>query len=94
MKALSTAALSRDLEKHLKSVADTGEVIIIPPSDKGEGRGIAIISLDRFIPYDETDYLMSSKANREHLRASIAQDKSGTRIPVDLDEVDGLIRKR
>jgi PHD/YefM family antitoxin component YafN of YafNO toxin-antitoxin module len=37
---------------------------------------------------DETEYLLSSEANREHLLASIEEVKKGNVVEVNLDELE------
>ncbi len=44
-----------------------------------EGESIVILPLDEYNAWKETLYLLSTPANAEHLRQSIAEDRAGYR---------------
>ncbi len=54
-------------------ISDAEPTIIC--NDKGEKA--VLLSLDEFNSWEETLYLLSSPANAEHLKKSIAQAKAG-----------------
>lgn len=63
-----------DLKKYLDAVEKNDETLIIK---RGSGKGTVLISLDAYNSMMETAYLLSTRANRRHLEASIAQLEAG-----------------
>ena len=63
-----------DLKKYLDAVEKNDETLIIK---RGSGKGTVLISLDEYNSMMETAYLLSTRANRRHLEASVAQLEAG-----------------
>lgn len=47
-----------------------------------EGKQAVLMSLDEFLSWQETLYLLSNPANAEHIQKSIAQAKTGQKIVI------------
>ena len=92
MKALTASAFRQNLKRYLDAVANEDEVVIIPRGGD-DGKGVAVISLERYGEMDETDYLLSTRANRTSLERSLAQAKAGEKIEVHFDEAGNLVRR-
>lgn len=74
MNAVTTAEAQEDLGALIDRVVSDAEATIIC----GEGeRKAVLVSLDEFNSWRETLYLLSSPANAERLRNSIAQARAG-----------------
>mgnify|MGYP000486458565 CR=1 FL=1 len=58
------------MKNFLDAVEDNDETLIVK---RGAGKGTVVISLDEYNSMMETAYLMSTRANRQHLEESIAQ---------------------
>ena len=58
------------LKKYLDAVEENDETLIVK---RGAGKGTVLISLDEYNSMMETAYLLSSRANRQHLEESISQ---------------------
>lgn len=54
------------------------------------GKGAVLISLEDYNSLMETMYLLSNKANADHLRESIQQYKEGKYLKVDMSELDKI----
>jgi len=69
------------------------ETIVIHPENEAQQRALQVI-LDGFkVPYeneppsDATEYLISTKANKEWLDAGIAEAKSGEGVEIKLEDL-------
>jgi antitoxin YefM len=77
MRTMSASHFRKNLAAELDRVAADGETLIVHRS--GNRPGVAIVPLDRY-QMDETDYLLSTKANRKALLESIKQANAGELI--------------
>ena len=66
-----------------QAVDDHEPLIIVRPNGKPAA---VVMSLEDFSSWQETDYLLSTKANREHLLKSIAQAAAGEFVELKLPE--------
>lgn len=80
MKAVSITSLRSRIKAYLDEVIHSGETIIVPRSSKDD-EAVVIISLKEYNALQETEYLLSSEANRAKLLASIAQLNAGHTVP-------------
>ncbi|MDP2793444.1 MAG: type II toxin-antitoxin system prevent-host-death family antitoxin [Sulfurisoma sp.] len=83
---MSAIALERLQGKNLgevfADVYDTKEPCIVT---RGDGRDVVIVPADEWAAISETLHLMSSAANTERLRESIAQADAGKRVSRQID---------
>ncbi len=85
MKAITATALRDNLDRYLEDVALRGERIVIArDGDEGDDRGVLLMPLDEI---DETEYLLSSEANRRALMESLEQAKRGDVVQVQLSDL-------
>ncbi|MFO7841398.1 MAG: type II toxin-antitoxin system Phd/YefM family antitoxin [Fidelibacterota bacterium] len=71
------------LKKYLDLVEMNDETLIVK---RGAGKGTVMISLDHYNAMMETEYLLSTAANRKHLDGSIAQMRKGKTVKRDIKE--------
>jgi antitoxin YefM len=83
MEVVTVNNAKRNLEDLIRRVMNNLEPTIIC-NDKGDKA--VLISLDEFNSWQETLYLLSSPANAEHLRESIAQAQKGQTTERELIE--------
>jgi len=62
-------------------------LIIGPRNNDDEDESVVIMSLKEYNALQETNYLMSTKANRNRLLQSIEQVESGKVREVNLDDI-------
>ena len=81
------------MKHYINWVSDSQDVIVVPTNDKAED-AVVIMTLERYNSMnDETEYLLSSDANRERLEASMRQAEAGEVVPFELeDKIKDLIR--
>ena len=83
MKAVSISSLRSKMKQYFDSVSKSLEVIIVPRNNRDDD-AIVIMSIREYNSLKETEYLLSSKSNRERLEESIDQLKSAKTIKFDL----------
>ena len=75
MKTIKITELSANLQEKLDMVAESDEVYKIPT---GKGKeGVVVMSLQEYNSWKETEYLLSSKANRARIQESLEQVEGG-----------------
>lgn len=87
MNAINYATANRDLAATMEKVIDDHEAVIITHEKTG---AVVMMSLEDFNGFQETGYLLSSPANAEHLRKSIADLKAGKGRFVELEDLRTL----
>jgi len=85
MKAITISNLRSKIKHYFDSVINSSEVLIVPRSYDDEA--IVIISLKEYNSLQETNYLLSTEANRDRLIESIQQSQSGKTIEVRLEDI-------
>ena len=81
MRVISFTEARNSLKAVLDTVVNDADTTIITRRDAQDA---VVMSLDYYNSLMETVYLLSSSANAEHLRKSIAQFKAGKATPRDL----------
>jgi len=81
-KVISVSDFRTNIKSELDSIDENDDPIIIKRT-KGKGN-IVVLSEAAFASMEETGYLLSTEANRTHLKESIADLKAGrvTKIPL------------
>ena len=74
MEAITCTALRKNLNVYMDKVVQNHDSLIITRKNNGN---VVLVSIDEYNSLIETNYLLSNRANVEHLRKSIAQHKAG-----------------
>ncbi|MDR3237334.1 MAG: type II toxin-antitoxin system prevent-host-death family antitoxin [Spirochaetia bacterium] len=74
MYAITYTDLRQNLRTYMDKVFNDHEPLIIA---RKNNENLVLISIDEYNSLIETNYLLSNKANAEHLQKSINQHKSG-----------------
>jgi|GEM_PF-359680 len=82
------ANLRSKIKYYFDSVINSSETLIVPRGNDDD-ESVVIMSLKEYNSLQETNYLMSTSANRARLLESIAQAESGDIREVNLDEIMG-----
>ncbi len=83
MQVLSLTEARNNIKEMFESVYNNNEEIII--HRKGR-ESVVVISLDEYNALKETNYLLSSPANRKHLLESLEQLRAGNGLERELLE--------
>ncbi len=84
MKTVNYSELRSQLKLNLDMVCEDHETLIV---HRPGGKSVVLMSLDEYNSQKETEYLMSSEKNVEHLTESINQLKNGETINVTLERL-------
>jgi antitoxin YefM len=74
MDAITYTDLRQNLKTYMDMVVHDNDALIITRKNK---ENVVLISVDEYNSLLETNYLLSTEANAEHLKKSIAQHKAG-----------------
>ncbi|MCL2557079.1 MAG: type II toxin-antitoxin system prevent-host-death family antitoxin [Treponema sp.] len=74
MNAVTYSDLEQNLESYVDKVFQDKAPLIIA---RKNSENVVLLSIDEYDSLRETGYLLSSRANAEHLERSISQHKSG-----------------
>lgn len=83
MDAINYSDLRQNLKKYLDSVFNDHEPLIVT---RKNNENVVILSVDDFNALNETQYLLSTKNNADHLHNSLAQLRSGNGFTKELIE--------
>jgi antitoxin YefM len=86
MKAITITKLRRNMKVYFDAITKNKEIVIIPRAEADDDSAVVMISLSEYNSLVETNYLLSTDANRKALMDSIAQDKKGESVSFNLDE--------
>ena len=85
MEAVSFSEFRENLKGFLDKSYDNHEPIIVT---RKEGKNMVVISMEDYNSIMETNYLLSNKANAEHLFKSIEQIKKGKKVERKLEDFE------
>lgn len=80
MKAVTVTSLRAKMKHYFDLVSQSMDVIIVPRNNNDDD-AIVIMSIQEYNSLKETEYLLSTKANRQRLEESIQQMEAGETIP-------------
>ncbi len=83
MKAVTMSALRAKMKHYFDLVTSSMDVIIVPR--KNDEDAIVIMSIKEYNALKETEYLLSTKANRKRLEESISQLEKDETLPFQFD---------
>lgn len=84
MRAITISNLRSRISYFFNLVSSSSEVLIIPRTNSDDA--VVILSLKEYNALTETNYLMSSEANRKRLIESIEQIAAEDMIPYQLKD--------
>lgn len=84
MRIANYTDLRANLKGYIDLVVDDYDTVII---NRGNGKGVVMISLDEYNSLKETEYIMSSPATMEDIRQGEEDIRNGKGIEVNLDEL-------
>ena len=79
MKSITTTALRSRMKYYFDLVSKSMDIIVVPRNNKDDD-AIVIMSIQEYNSLKETEYLLSTRANRKRLEESISQMGEGQTI--------------
>ncbi len=84
MLAISISQLRSNMKMYLDKVTKSLDILIVPRTNEDDA--VVIMSLQEYNSLTETNYLLSTEANRKRLAASMKNAEDGNLIPFDLTD--------
>lgn len=92
MKAITVSSLRHRMKSYFDGVSKNQDIIVVPRNNNDDD-AVVIISIKEYNALTETEHLLSTKANRERLEASIQQLKEGKVVSYDFDAENMPVRR-
>lgn len=87
MKAVTITSLRNRIKAYLDEIIHSGETIIVPRNNSNDD-AVVLMSLREYNALKETEYLLSTEANRSMLEKSIAQLNAGKTVAFPMENLD------
>ena len=84
MRTANYTDLRANLKGYIDAVVDDCDTVIV---NRGNGKGVVMISLDEYNSLKETEYIISSPETMAAIRQGEEDIKNGKGIEVNLDEL-------
>jgi antitoxin YefM len=88
MLVANVSELRKNLKKYIDTVSDKNDTLIVT----GSGKTVVMISLDEYNKMDETEYLLSTNANKEMMYAALEQVNSSKLIKKSLVDIEQIAK--
>ena len=79
----------KNLKFYFDSVADNFDTLIV----NGNGKTVVMITLDKYNEMDETEYLLSTPANKEMMERALDEINKGKMISKTMEELEKMVNK-
>lgn len=79
----------KDLKFYIDSVTDNHDTLIV----NGNGKTVVVMSLDDYNEMEETDYLMSTPANKAMMYKALDEINQGKVVTKSKKELEKMINK-
>jgi antitoxin YefM len=87
MKAVTITSLRSRIKAYLDEIIQSGETIIVPRNNSNDD-AVVLMSLREYNALKETEYLLSTEANRSMLEKSIAQLNAGKTVAFPMENLE------
>jgi antitoxin YefM len=83
LQVTNVSEFRKNLKKYLNGVSESNNKVIVNTN----GKSVVVISLDEYNAMDETDYLLSTEANRERLDQALESFRNNKGVEQKLIEL-------
>ena len=91
MDAITATALRNRMKSYLDRVSKSAETIFVTRGNEDDA--VVLMPMREYNSIMETNYLLSTEANRKALETSIAQLRAGQTVPYDQEEVERMLNQ-
>jgi antitoxin YefM len=85
MQVANYSEFRKNLKTHLDAVTNNHDMLVV---HRQGGKSVVVMSIDDFNSMDETEYLLSTKANRKSMEAALLEYQNGAAKEHQLIELE------